>query len=262
MAIAAVMATSCGAFGGQADPLAGRYQVKGGGGAHDVFSALSHGFATTHPQVIWNFEDVGSKGGAAAVASGEADLGTSSVDLKQQLPAGVEQLPIGVIGSGLAVSVSNTVTALTRDQVRDIYSGKITDWAAVGGTPGPISVVTRSSSSAIWSSFKTYFFDSSTRLVPGAAEVAETEEALRAARGSASAIVLVTANSQSRSDPTVRLLAIDGAVPTPENLQNGSYKVRRPLFLLYKAVTLKPAIVAFLDYVRGPEGQRVITQFQ
>jgi phosphate transport system substrate-binding protein len=263
LGLAIVLITSgCAPQGGGSDALAGRYHVKGGGGAYDVFNALTQGFAKLHPQVLWDFEDVGSRGGLSAVGSGEADLGTASVDLSRQLPSGVEQLPIGVIGSALVVSRSNPVSGLSRDQVRDIYSGKITDWAAVGGTAGPISVVSRPAASAIWASFKAYFFDPDTKLKAGVAETAETEETLRAVRGSSNAIGLVTANAQSRNDPSVRLLAIDGATPTPQNLQSGAYKVRRPLFLLYNSASLKPAIAAFLTYVRGVDGQAIIAGFQ
>jgi len=262
LVLAALLGSGCGVLGG-ADPLAGRYVVKGGGGAYDVFLALSQGFAKAHPNVRWDFEDVGSKGGATAVLNGEADIGTASVDLGKSLPTGVEQISIGVSGSALAVAVTNPVTALSRDQARDIYSGKITDWGAVGGTPGPITVVARPVESAIWSTFKAYVFDADTKLKPNVVQVSDTDEALRTLHGSAGTIVLVTANSQSRADQAVRLLAIDGATPTVANLQSGAYKIRRPLFLLYNTTTtLKPAVQAFLSYVRGAEGQAIINNFQ
>lgn len=260
--VLAALLSGCGIVGGGPDPLAGRYVVKGGGGAYDVFLALTQGFAKIHPGVRWDFEDVGSKGGATAVLNGEADIGTASVDLGTALPAGIQQLSIGVSGSALAVAVSNPVSALSRDQVRDIFSGKITDWAAVGGTPGPITVVARPTESAIWSSFKAYVFDADTKLKPNVVQVSDTDEALRAVHGSASTIVLVTSNNQSRTDPGVRLLAIDGVTPTVANLQSGAYKIRRPLFLLFNSTTQKPAVQAFLGYVRGADGQAIINNFQ
>lgn len=57
----------------------------------------------------------------------------------------------------------------------------------------------------------------------------------------------------------MRLLSIDGVSPTPENLVNGTYKIGRPLLIVYPSdeSKLRPGIKAFLEWVRSPEGQRV-----
>jgi phosphate transport system substrate-binding protein len=262
-ALAALLAlsTNC-APGAAPDTLAGRYTIKGGGAPFEITQALTAAFAKAHPKVTWDFEDLGSKGGMAAVDSGEADLGTASVDLLPEYKGKLEQLLIGVSGTGIVVAAANPVQGLTRDQVRDIFSGAISDWSQIGGNPGTISLVVRSPDTAIWTSFTASFFDANTKVRPGATVAGDLKETISAVRGLTTAIGIVTTNSSTRTDVTVRLLTIDGVAPTQQNLRDGTYKARRPLYLLYKATRLKPAISAFLDFVRSPEGQQVSAQFQ
>jgi phosphate transport system substrate-binding protein len=70
---------------------------------------------------------------------------------------------------------------------------------------------------------------------------------------------MATANRRASTEPTVKLVSIDGIAPIPENLVNGSYKIGRPLLLVFLAdeSKLRPGIKAFLDFVRSPEGQQI-----
>jgi phosphate transport system substrate-binding protein len=262
-ALAAVLAValSCGA-GPATDSLAGRYTVKGGGAPFEVTQALTAAFAKAHPKVTWDFEDLGSKGGMAAVDSGEADLGTASIDLLPEYKGKLEQLLIGVSGTGILVAAANPVQGLTRNQVRDIFSGAIIDWSQLGGSPGKISLVVRSPDTAIWTSFTSSFFDANTKVRAGATVAGDLKETVNAVRGLNTAIGIVTTNSTTRNDVTVRLLPIDGIAPTQQNLRDGTYKARRPLYLLYRTAGLKPAVAAFLEFARSPEGQQVSAQYQ
>lgn len=261
LAVLAILATSC-AAGAQPDRYAGRYTVKGGGAPFEVTQALTAAFSKAHPRVTWDFEDLGSKGGMAAVDNGEADLGTASIDLLPEYAGRLELLLVGVTGTGILVSAANPVKALMRDQVRDIFSGAITDWSQVGGNPAKISLVVRSPDTAIWTNFTASFFDANTKLRPGATVAGNLTETVNAVRGLNTAIGVVTANSTTRDDVSVRLLAIDGVAPTQQNLRDGLYRARRPLYLLYKTSTMKPAIAALIDFAKSPEGQAVSAQFQ
>ncbi|GAC1459827.1 MAG: phosphate ABC transporter substrate-binding protein [Candidatus Limnocylindrales bacterium] len=244
------------------DALQGRLAVKGGGAPFEVATALTAEFSKAHPRVSWDFEDIGSKGGMAAVASGEADLGTASIALLPQYQDRVNVLPIGVSGTAIVVASSNPVTNLTRNQVRDIFTGKINDWSAVGGTGGAITLVVRASETAIWSSFKGYFFDDTSKLRSGGVVASDLAETVNAVKGLSTAVGIVTANSITRNDPSIKLLSIDGVAPTQRNLSDGTYKAVRPLFLLTNKAGVKPAVQAFLDFVRGPEGAKIVDRFQ
>ena len=119
------------------DPLAGQYIVNGGGGALDAVKALADGFQKRHPTVTWQgLIDIGSDAGVNLAISGETDLGYISRDLRDAEKGKVETVPIGASGTAVAVSSANPIKALTKDQVAKIFTGQITDWKDVGGTPG------------------------------------------------------------------------------------------------------------------------------
>src|SRR6266705_2142242 len=240
---AALFVVSCGGAAlpapATADPLAGQYIVNGGGGALDNVKALADAFQKQHPTITWQgLADVGSNAGVNLVVSGETDLGYISRDLTdaEKLAGKVESIPIGASGTAVAVAASNPTKALTKDQVAKIFTGAITDWRDVGGTPGKIRLLIRESGSSTRSAFEAYFYDGK------------------------ESIGMVTMNATTFGNATIAFATVDGVAATRENLNSGKYQVRRPLYFVYAtdATKIKPAIKAFLDFVRGPEGQKVL----
>jgi phosphate transport system substrate-binding protein len=240
------------------DPLAGTYVVKGGGAPLDVFTALSDEFRKQHPTVRFTFSDVGSAAGMRLAATGEVDLATSSAPPPPELRDKVGLVPVGVSGTGVIVNAANPVTTLTRTQVRDIFSGAIADWSDVGGNREKIIVVIRESTSALRSNFDAYFFDGKPAYPSTAVELNSGTDIVAAVSARTGVISMVTLTEKIRSDQHVRFLSLDGVAPTKKNVQSGAYPVLRPLYLVRNAQQVTPAIAAFLDFVRGAEGQRII----
>jgi len=240
------------------DPLAGTYVVKGGGAPLDVFTALSDDFRKQHPTVRFTFSDVGSAAGMRLAATGEVDLATSSAPPPPELRDKVGLVPVGVSGTGVIVNAANPVTTLTRTQVRDIFSGAVADWSDVGGNREKIIVVIRESTSALRSNFDAYFFDGKPAYPSTALELNSGTDIVAAVSARTGVISMVTLTEKIRSDQHVRFLSLDGVAPTKKNLQSGAYPVLRPLYLVRNAQQITPAIAAFLDFVRSPEGQRII----
>ena len=266
LALLALLVASCGANPIQArptpDPLAGTYVTKGGGGALDAVKALTTGFTAVHPTVLWQgFDDVGSGAGVTLVVEGQVDLGYISRDLAMAEKGKVEVLPIGASGTGVGVNTSNTVKALTKEQVAKIFTGQITDWKDVGGTPGKIRVLLREPESSTRAAFEAYFFGSTKPVyAKDAIEVFQIDETLKALGSFKDSIGMMTMNAKAFSTTDVRLLTIDNIAATRDTLANGTYPIRRPLYFTYNPdpVKLKPTIKAFLDFVKGSEGQKIL----
>lgn len=265
---AALVAAGCGGtlpFGPATvtpDPLAGQYIVNGGGGALDAVKALAEGFQRRHPTVTWQgLIDIGSDAGVNLAISGETDLGYISRDLREAEKGKVETVAIGASGTAVAVSAANPVKALTKDQVAKIFTGQITDWKDVAGTPGKIRVLIREAGSSTRSAFEAYFFDGKKpAYAPTAIEVAKIDETVKAIDSFKESIGMVTMNASTFANAQIAFATIDTVGATRENLISGRYQVRRPLYFVLNAdpAKVKPAIKAFLDFVKGPEGQKIL----
>jgi phosphate transport system substrate-binding protein len=266
LALVALLVASCGGANPivkpTEDPLAGTYVLKGGGGALDAVKALTSGFSATHPTVLWQgFDDVGSDAGVLLTVSGNVDLGYISRDLRAAEKGTVETLAIGASGTGVGVNGTNTIKALTKDQVAKIFTGQITDWKDVGGTPGTIRVLLREPESSTRSAFESYFFGSTKPVyAKNAIEVFQIDETLKALGSFKDSIGMMTMNAKAFSTGDVRLLTIDNIMATRDTLANGTYPIRRPLYFVSQTepAKVKPTIKAFLDFVKGPEGQKIL----
>lgn len=262
--LAALLVSACGGAAAPAartkDPLGGRYTVSGGGGALEPVNALTQAFQRLHPLITWVIEDVGSDGGIQLAANGGADLGMISRDLRDAEKGTVRTLSIGLSGTGMAVNPANPVTGLTKDQVSAIYTGKVSDWSQVGGASGKMTVLVREAGSATRSAFESYFFTGKPTYGKDVIEVYELQETLKAISSFKDSIGMLSITNATLANATIKFLSIDGVAVSKETIANGSYKIRRPLYLVYNndPTNLKPAIAAFLDFVRGPEGQKII----
>lgn len=261
--LALVVLASCGGSAKPAtptaDPLAGRYSATGGGGALAAVNALTKRFAELHPGVVWQIDETGSDAGVNLSANGSVDFGFTSRALTPDEATKVKSVGIGLVGTCVIVNASNPIKGLTKEQVRQIFAGEITNWNAVGGEDIDIKVFVRESNAATRSSFESYFFGGKATYSKTASEVLELEQTLKAVGSFKASIGMATASSRAAKDPMVKLVPIDGIAPTPENLVNGTYKIGRPLLIVFPADASKvrSGINAFLDWVRSPEGQSV-----
>ncbi len=265
LALTLVTAVSCGAgtSAPTADPLAGRYFASGGTSALPPFEALTKRFSELHPGVKWEIADVGSDASVKLTASGEVDVGFISRDLKAAEKGKVELVVMAVVGTAVVVSAKNPVNGLSKEQVRQVFSGQVNDWSQVGGKPGPIRVIAREQGSSTRATFESCFMEGKGSYVSDATVLDDYREVLRLLYTRDDMVSMITIEKDTLTDPQIRLLAIDGAAATRENLHSGTYKCRRPLYLIHHPDLgkLKPAIRAFLDFVSGPEGQKVLASF-
>lgn len=241
--------------------LAGRYRVSSGGGALALVQALTTKFSATHPGVLWDIENVGSDAATASVQSGEADLGAISRELNASEQGKVATVSLGAAGTAVAVNAANPLTRVTKAQIAAIFSGQIKDWSELGGSLGPIKVYVREPTAATREVFDAFVFDGKPTYRSDNIPVDSNAQTLNALYSFKDGIGMLTLNDTSVADQKIRLLPIDGVAPTVGNVDNGSYKMRRALYIVYAASPqqVKPAIANFIAFVKGPDGQKIIT---
>lgn len=214
-------------------------KVAGSTSVGPVIEALKEKYAETHPWVTINVEQTGSGAGVTACGDGTADLGMSSRDLKaeeQTTYPDMKTTLLCVDGLAVVVSKDNPVTQLTKDQVKKIFLGEITDWSDVGGTAGPITLYSRDSVSGTREAFQNLFLgkddkgeqieiDDTKCLIVDSNGAMGTQ-----VQGDASGIGYMSLGLVGEHNLTG--LTIDGVAATTDNLINGTYTYFRNFNLL------------------------------
>ncbi len=244
--------------------IGNRFLMSSGGGALAQVTALTKRYTELHPTSTWSIENVGSDAGISLVVSQHSDMGAISRDLTPAERGTVALEPLGVVGTAVAVNPENPVKGLTVAQVRAIFSGEITNWSQVGGKDLPIRVFVRELTAATRQSFDEFVFAGmKATYAPQAAAVGSNSEMIATIHSFTGGIGMATLKQTTVDDPKLRLLAIDGAPATLVALNDGTYKIRRPLYLVYplQPGRMKPEVKSFLDFVRSDEGQKILAGF-
>jgi phosphate transport system substrate-binding protein len=201
----------------------------------------------------------GSSVGIAALLDSTCDIADSSraikdTELDKAVANGVNAVAHVVCMDGIAVVVhpSNTLTALTKEQVKDIFTGKIRDWSQLGGTAGKIVAISRDTSSGTFEAFGELVLKGA-KVRPDALMQASNQAVATTVARTPQGIGYVGLGFLSDA---VKPLDIDGVTPSKDTVLSGAYPVSRPLFMYTNG---DPTGLAkdFIDFVKGPEGQAI-----
>src|SRR4051794_24871749 len=224
---------------------------------------LAEQFKAQNPGTTFDIAAEGSTTGIAAITDGTAQIGMSS---RRAKPAevgaasgkGVNMKPTIVAYDGIAVIVNakNPVTALTKKQVEQIFTGEVTDWSAVGGSGGKISIYTRNTSSGTYSDFKELAMKKRD-YAGGSQKMAGNEQIASEVGKSANGIGYVGLAYDKA--PGIKALPIDGVLPSVQTVQGKSYPYARPTFYYTNG---DPSGLAkqFLDFTISAAGQKIVQQ--
>ena len=250
-------------FSASASPLDPFKGMKGsldiaGGTAHiPVMKQAAQNIMTFNPDIRITVAGGGSGVGVQQVGEGIAHIGNTGRPLKpeEMEKYGLVTHPFAIDGVAVAVHPSNPVKALTSAQVADIYSGKITDWTEVGGTPGAINVFGREDGSGTRDNFTEKVLGKQT--IASSVNVVSSNGAMKTAlsrdvRG-------IGYVGIGYLDDSVAGVTLDGVEPTQENAAKGTYSVVRYLYMNTKGQP-EGLTAAFIDYIYSPEGQKIIEE--
>jgi phosphate transport system substrate-binding protein len=231
-----------------------KIEIVGSTSVQPVAEKLAEEYTKTHTNVKINVQGGGSSVGITSAQQGTADIGTSSKEPKAEDSKGLTKYLIGKDGIVIAVNTANTVSDLTTDQVKDIFSGKITNWKEVGGPDAKINVITREDGSGTRDAFQEIVMGKETEIIKTAVVQSSTEAVKQAVKQDPNAIGFI---SLANLDNSVKALKINGVAPSESTVADGSYKVQRPFYFLVKG-DAQGEVKAFIDWVLGPEGQAIV----
>lgn len=224
---------------------------------------LAEAFKASNPGTTFDIAAEGSTTGIAAIIDGTAQIGMASRRAKpSEIGAasgrGVNMKPTIVAYDGIAVIVNsaNPIKGLTKKQVEQVFTGDVTDWSAVGGKPGPISIYTRNTSSGTYSEFKELAMKKRD-YAPSGQKMAGNEQIASEVGKNPNGVGYVGLAYTKASG--IKVLSIDGAVPSVKSVQSKTYPYARPTFY-YTNGEPSGVAKAFLDFTLSPAGQKIVLQ--
>ncbi|MDD5349465.1 MAG: phosphate ABC transporter substrate-binding protein [Chthoniobacteraceae bacterium] len=224
---------------------------------------LAEAYKAENPGATFSIAAEGSSTGFAALLDQTANIGMASrrakpTEISTALAKGLELRPTIVAWDGIAIilNAANPVKGLTKKQVEQIFSGDITDWSAVGGAPGKISVYTRNTASGTYADFKELAMNK--RDYAGSAQkMAGNEQIVSEVAKNPSGIGYV--GLAYIKAPGVKVAPVDGKTPNQADVRDRSYPYSRPTFYYTNGVPAG-ATKNFVDFTLSAKGQKIVEQ--
>jgi phosphate transport system substrate-binding protein len=250
--------------------------IAGSTSMQPVLYDLTTEYSRQHPTVRFDLAGGGSTVGEERVWAGQVDLGASTLTatatptttVGTALPP-LLRIPIGLDGLAIVVHASNPISGLTTTELQGLYSGRIFDWAELGGESGEVILISREDGSGSRATFEERVMNdeavSLTAVVmPTSADVVAYVVRNPNAIGYLSRAYVVDLidgampnGNGSTTTLAVRVVPLDGDLPTPTAIREGGYGLTQPLLLLSRGEP-QGAVRAFVDFTLSSAGQAIV----
>jgi phosphate transport system substrate-binding protein len=201
---------------------------------------------------------IGSSAGITNAISGVSEIGMSSRDLKEEEKAnGLVETIIAYDGIVVVTHPSNNVKNLTIEQVKDIFTGKVTNWKELGGEDMEIVVVSREDGSGSRDAFQEIVGYSSGELIRNAIIASGNGNIKTTVATNKHAVGFI---SFEYIDSSISTLDIDGVAATAENVLQQKYSLSRPFLFVHKEDQISDNGKQFIDYILSPDGQAIVAE--
>ena len=234
--------------------LSGNVAAGGSTSMKNVIAALTEGFAEVEPGVTVSYDPTGSGAGITGAADKTLDIGLSSRALKDDEKADVDGTTIALDGIAIIVNNASKVEDLTVDQLKQMFTGEITNWSEVGGDDGEIVLIGREAGSGTRDGFESIVDVKDS--CKYAQELTATGAVISAVEANPLAIGYA---SLSAVGDTVKMVTVGGVECSEDTVKDGSYEVQRPfVFVTNKSVALSEQAQAFFDFATSADAADLI----
>ena len=234
--------------------LSGNVATGGSTSMKNVIAALTEGFAEVEPGVTVSYDPTGSGAGITGATDKTLDIGLSSRALKDDEKNDVDGTTVALDGIAIVVNKASKVADLTVDQLKQMFTGEITNWKDVGGDDGEIVLVGREAGSGTRDGFESIVDVKDS--CKYAQELTATGAVISAVEANPLAIGYA---SLSAVGDTVKMVTVGGVECSEETVKDGSYEVQRPfVFVTNKSVALSEQAQAFFDFATSADAADLI----
>lgn len=237
----------------------------------DTMVILAQKWAETYmekkPGVKIQVTGGGSGTGIAALQNQTTDLCNSSRSIKAAEIANCvrafsrrpTEYKVALDGISIYVAESNPIKEITIEQLRQIFSGKVRNWKALGGADAPITVYSRENSSGTYEFFKEHVlqggdFASSAQTMPGTAAVlaavAKDKNGIGYGGAAYGAGAKHLAVKKDEGSPAIE--------PNEETVVKGTYPIWRYLYIYVNPALDRGEVASYLNWLRSDDGQKVV----
>ena len=234
--------------------LSGNVATGGSTSMKNVIAALTEGFAEVEPGVTVSYDPTGSGAGITGATDKTLDIGLSSRALKDDEKNDVDGTVVALDGIAIIVNKDSKVADLTVDQLKQMFTGEITNWKDVGGDDGEIVLVGREAGSGTRDGFESIVDVKDS--CKYAQELTATGAVISAVEANPLAVGYA---SLSAVGDTVAMVTVEGVECSEDTVKDGSYKIQRPfVFVTNKSVTLSEQAQAFVDFATSKDAADLI----
>ena len=192
-------------------------------------------FESLYPGIRVDVQTGGSSRGVNDARSGLANIGMASRALKEN-EADLFSFTIALDGISIIINKANPLNSLDKQQIIDIYTGKIVNWQELGGTDVPITVVNKAEGRSTLELFLHHFALQNTQVKPHVV-IGDNQQGIKTVSGNPGAIGYVSvgaAEYEATHKVAIKLLPLGGISASVENVRNRSFPLSRPLNLIMR----------------------------
>ena len=241
---------------------AGTVTINGSTTVLPAMQQVAESFMAAHKDVTITISGTGSGNGIKALQDKMTDIAMSSRDMKEKEAKALEAKGGKAVRFTVAydaiipvVNTANPVKGLTKDQLRDIYAGKIKSWKEVGGNDAPVVVIGRDSSSGTFESWQELVMGK-TRVSQRALLQSSSGGVVQAVAGNPNAIGYI---GVGYLDSQIKGLVVNGVQPGAKTAQDGTWPISRELSLFTSGQPQGDA-KKLVDYTLSAEGQQFVSK--
>lgn len=252
-------------------------RIAGASAMQPMLYELTAAFTRQHPAVLFEVAGGGSTTGEERVLAGQIDLAASTL-LSPTVPTTARRTPIGLDGLAIIVHESNPVEALTLVQLQALYGGRIFTWAEVGGPAGDVLLISREDGSGSRQLFEARVMGEeqvalTAVVMPTSGDVVDYVAKHPNAIGYVSRAYVLPIIDEASSPATggatsdaprrplgVKVVALDGQLPTTQAIQTQRYPLVQPLYLVSRT---RPTgwLQQLIDFTLSPAGQAIVARY-